>query len=389
VTAGVERADAIPLVTTERGLAELVDTLGGQPRFALDTEFHRERTYFPQLALVQVAWEGGLALIDPLEVNVAALGELFGPGHEVVLHAADQDLEVLDLAVGTIPERMFDTQVAAGFMGMSTPSLTSLCERLVGVDLPKGERMTDWLARPLGERQLSYAAGDVAHLLEVQAIEVEDLQRRGRLQWALDEIELRRQRARPDRDPDDAWMRVKDVRKLSGRARLVAMEVAAWRERRAAETDQPLRFVLPDMALITIAQRQPGSRRELEAIRGVDGRHLARGGADGLLDAISRGTQRKAPPPAAAGPELDRNLKPVVGLVTAWVSQLGRDLDIDPGLLATRADIEAFLRGDDDARLASGWRGEILGQPIGDLVGGRSALAFEGDGRLVLEARQG
>lgn len=376
------------LVTTQRSFTEVLDALGGSERFALDTEFHRERTYFPQLALVQVAWPDGLALIDPLAVDIGALRDVFSDAHEVVIHAADQDLEVLDHAVGVIPARMFDTQVAAGFMGMSTPSLSTLCERLVGVELPKGERMTDWLARPLGAPQLAYAAGDVTHLLEVCALEEAELSRRGRLQWARDEIELRRRRGRPDRDPTQAWTRVKEIRKLTGRARSVAVSVAAWRERRAADMNIPPRFVLSDMAVVTVAQRAPRTRDDLVSLRGVDARNLGGGATEGLLAAIDDGARRRlSQAPQPQGNELDRNLRPVVSLVSAWVSQLGRDLGIDPTLLATRADIEATLRGDADARLATGWRHELMGQPISDLVGGRAALAFEGDGRLVLEPR--
>ncbi len=375
------------LIDRDADLAGVVSDLLSEPAYALDTEFHRERTYYPQLALIQVAWAGGLVLVDPLAVDVRALAPLFTSDSECVIHAADQDLEVLDLSVGEIPAVMYDTQVAAGFLGLSTPSLTTLCERYVGVELAKAERMTDWLARPLGSRQLAYAASDVAYLLEIRDLELAQLDEWGRRQWALDEIELRRTRNRGERDPEMAWMRIKEARQLKGRARTIAVEVAAWRERRAAEMDQPVRFVLPDMAVVTIAQRVPTSRDQLSAIRGVDGRHTGGGAADSLLEAVARGTERTAPPTSTPVPELDRSLRPAVGLVTAWVSQLGRDLEIDPSLLATRSDIEAVLRGDDDARLATGWRSEVMGQPIRDLVEGRAALAFEGDGRLVLEAR--
>jgi len=375
------------LIDRDADLAGVVSDLLSEPAYALDTEFHRERTYYPQLALIQVAWAGGLVLVDPLAVDVRALAPLFTSDVECVIHAADQDLEVLDLTVGEIPAVMYDTQVAAGFLGLSTPSLTTLCERYVGVELAKAERMTDWLARPLGSRQLAYAASDVAYLLEIRDLELAQLDEWGRRQWALDEIELRRTRNRGERDPEMAWMRIKEARQLKGRARTIAVEVAAWRERRAAEMDQPVRFVLPDMAVVTIAQRVPTSRDQLSAIRGVDGRHTGGGAADSLLEAVARGTERTAPPTSTPVPELDRSLRPAVGLVTAWVSQLGRDLEIDPSLLATRSDIEAVLRGDDDARLATGWRSEVMGQPIRDLVEGRAALAFEGDGRLVLEAR--
>ena len=375
-------------VDSEAHFDEVLGELAEQPAVALDTEFHRERTYFPQLALLQLAWGDNVALIDPLAVDITRLAPvLTGPG-VVVLHAADQDLEVLELSVGSVPAQMFDTQVAAGFLGLSSPSLQVLCERFVGVRLAKGERMTDWLARPLGDRQRQYAAADVEHLLTVRSLEVEQLEERGRLQWAHDEIEVRRARARAVRDPAEAWTRIKEVRQLKGQARSIAIEVAAWRERRAAEVDQPVRFVLPDMAVVTIAQRAPTTARQLRDLRGLDGRHTAPAAVEGLLAAVETGKSRT--PEAgneAPTPELDRDLRPAVTLVSAWVAQLGRDLEIDPGLLATRADVESFLRGDDDARLGSGWRADLVGGPIGDLVSGRAALAFEGKGRLVLEAR--
>ena len=376
------------LITSDAALAGVVDTLAGESEFAIDTEFHRERTYFPQLALVQLAWPGGLVLVDPLAVDIAGLSPLFDSASTAVFHAADQDLEVLDYAVGAVPAVMYDTQVAAGFLGLSTPSLATLCERVVGVKLAKAERLTDWMARPLGAKQLDYAASDVAHLLEVRSVQTSELTDLGRLQWAIDEIELRRQRGRSVRDPDDAWLRIKEARSLRGRDRSVVREVAAWRERRAAEVNQPVRFVLPDMAVVTIAQRVPATRDELASIRGVDGRHTGGGAAEGILGAVRRGLDAPAPPSGQAPPELDRALRPAVALVTAWISQLGRDLSIDPSLLATRSDIESLLRADEDARLREGWRAELMGERIQDLVAGRAALAFEGDGQLVLEDRR-
>lgn len=384
---GGRRPGPPALVADDAGLAEVLDALAEVPAYAIDTEFHRERTYFPRLALVQVAWPGGLALIDPLEVDVAALAPLFASPSLAVLHAADQDLEVFELGVGRVPATMWDTQVAAGFLGMSSPSLASLCERVVGVRLAKGERMTDWLARPLGERQLDYAAADVAYLLEVREHQLAELESRGRLDWALDEIEERRLRPRTARDPQAAWLRIKEARSLRNQARAVARSVAAWREERAAALDIPVRFVLPDVGVVTIAQRAPRTAEELGAIRGIDRRHLGGSAIEGLLAAVTAGLSGEDPPPAPPPAEIDRDLRPVVGLVTSWVSQLGRDLEIDPALLATRADIEDLLRGATDARLTEGWRATLMGGPIRDLVEGRSSLAFEGGGRLVLEPR--
>ena len=375
------------IVDTEQGLAQVVAALADEPEYALDTEFHRERTYFPKLALVQLAWPGELVLVDPLAVDFAAFAPVLEGPATAVLHAADQDLEVLQLACGTVPSRLFDTQMAAGFVGMSTPSLASLYERIVDVRVGKADRLTDWLQRPLTDGQLEYAANDVAYLLEVERRLLADLDRRGRRQWALDECDAVLRRSRGQRDPDEAWRRIKEARQLKGRARSVAQSVAAWRERRAAQLDIPVRYVLADMAVVGIAQRPPTNRKELEKIRGLD-RGLRGDAVESLLAAVRSGIE--APPPEAAeapsGP-LDRDLRPAVALVSAWVAQLARDLEIDNTLLATRGDLEALLRGDEGARLAQGWRGAIVGEPIRRLVEGGAAVAFAGGGELVIEER--
>jgi ribonuclease D len=375
-------------IDTDAGLESLVRELAGEPEIALDTEFHRERTYWPQVAVVQLGWAGGIALVDSTTVDPAALAGLFGPERTITTHAASQDLEALLRICGCIPEVLFDTQLAAGFLGYGTPSLASLVQGELGVKLPKGDRLTDWLRRPLGEDARVYAAGDVAHLLALASGIRRQLADRGRLEWAQDECEGLRRRALAERQPAEAWWRVKEARSLRGTAIGVAQAVAAWRERRAAEIDQPLRFVLPDLALVGVAQRPPASVRELQRVRGLDDRHLRGGAAESLLEAVREGEAmpREAYrlPPAS---DVDRDLRPAITLVSAWVSQLARDLGIDTSILATRGDLEALVRGDPDARLATGWRAEAVGDAIKDLVSGAAALAFDGRGGLVLEAR--
>ena len=376
------------LVADDGALRDVVTALASQPAYALDTEFHREKTYYPRVALVQIAWDGDLVLIDPLAVDLRPFAAILDSDITAVLHAADQDLEVLELACGATPRVLFDTQIAAGFVGMATPSLASVYERELGLRVPKADRLTDWLRRPLTEDQLQYAASDVAHLLDVHARLTEQLEARGRLQWALDECEQLRLRQRGARDPDEAWRRIKEARSLRGQARSVAQAVAGWRERRAAELDLPVRYVMPDLAVVSMAQRPPKTVKQLRDIRGLDDRHLKQEVANRLLEAIADAQERKPetledPPP----PELDRELRPAVTLVSAWISQLARDLEIDTALLATRSDLEMLLRGAADARLAEGWRADIVGEPIRKLVSGEAALAFGGHGHLVLEER--
>lgn len=365
------------MVTTAHELDELVAELLDQPRYAVDTEFHRERTYYPKVALVQIAWEGGVALVDPLAVSLDPLAKVLTGTGLAVLHAATQDLEVLELACDATPSRLFDTQLAAGFLGLSTPSLASLVDRELHIRLPKGDRLTDWLARPLRPGQLDYAASDVVHLLSLHDRITGQLAGTGRLEWAENECEELRLRGRPLRDPAGAWRRIKEVRQLRGSAFAIGRVLAAWREERAAQLDLPVRFVLPDLAIIAIAQRAPTTLDELKSLRGVDARQMGHGVGEQILAVVERAQADPPPPPAnAATSELPRELRPAVSLVSAWLVQLANDLAIDPALLATRADVEAHLRGDEGARLAAGWRAEIVGEPIRRLVDGDVALAF-------------
>jgi ribonuclease D len=306
----------------------------------------------------------------------------------MVAHAAEQDLEVLERACGRVPSRLFDTQVAAGFLGHGSASLSALTSQFLRIRLRKGDRLTDWSSRPLTEGQLAYAAADVAHLLDLSDLLIAALEEAGRLAWAEEECEALRSRPAGPVEPDRAWWKLRDARQLRGSARGVAQEVAAWREWRAREIDQPARFVLPDLAVQAIAHGQPPTVAALRHVRGLDSRHLRGSIPVDILAAIKRGQALPEealllPPPE----EVDRDMRPAVALAAAWVAQLARDWHIDAALLATRSDLVSYLRGEESSRLAEGWRAALLGQPLGRLMGGEAALAFNGRGRLVLEAR--
>ena len=371
-------------IATQNELLDLVDVLMAEPRYAFDTEFHRERTYYPKLALAQFAWPGGTALVDPLAVDVTALRPLLESDTQCVLHAAQQDLDVLTHSCGAVPKRLFDTQLAAGFIGYGTPSLASLLQGELKVTVPKGDRLTDWLRRPLTDDQKSYAASDVAHLLELQDRITAQLERTGRVSWAEAACEELRVKPGSGTDPDGAWLRLKDVRVLKPKARGVARSVAAWRERRAMSVDSPVRQILPDLAILGIAQKQPQSVAELAHARGIDERHWRGNLGREIIAAVIEGMQNEVHLPANDVEELDRNLRPAITLVSAWVSELARNEKIDTALLGTRGDIVALLRKDPDARLSIGWRAELLGDQVQRLVDGAAALTFDGKGGLRL-----
>ena len=199
-------------IDQQADLDDLLDVLVAEPRYAIDTEFHREKTYFPRLALVQIAWPGDLVLVDPLAIDPTAFARLFDSPALAVAHASQQDLDVLTHAVGAIPLRLFDTQVAAGFVGYGTPSLVSLLQGELGITPAKGDRLTDWLRRPLTDTQRAYAAADVASLLELQDLLVAQLSDLGRLAWAEEACEELRTRPTGAIDPMVAWMKLKDAR---------------------------------------------------------------------------------------------------------------------------------------------------------------------------------
>jgi ribonuclease D len=377
---------AAPLVTDDRALRTVVEEARTHKRYALDTEFHGERTYHPQLALVQLAFGSRIVLVDPLAADMRELAPLLDSDAELVAHAGDQDLAILGRRVGATPRHYFDTQVAAGFAGMGVPSLANLTERLVGVKLAKGDRLTDWTRRPLTADQLAYAADDVAYLLEIADLLEAQLTEVGRLEWAHDECEERRQRDRTRPDADLAWWKIKGGRQFRGKSRGVAQCVAAWRERRAESLDTPPRFVLSDLALAGIVARPPASREQLADIRGVDGRVLRDPVASELLDAVARGSaltaeELRLPPRDDA----DRSLAPAVSVIAAWLSQRANELGLESSLLATRADLVELLNTG-GGRLAEGWRAETIGEPIRHLLAGTAVLAL-GDGGRRLELR--
>lgn len=373
-------------VAEQAEFERIVDELCGVERYAIDTEFHRERTYYPRLALVQIGWGGRIVLVDPLAVDVTSLRRLFAAPAVAVFHAAQQDLDVLTHVCGGVPEQLLDTQIMAAFVGYSTPSLSALLQGELGLSAPKGDRLTDWLRRPLTAEQQRYAANDVAHLLEVTDRLEAELGELGRLEWAKAACDEARRRPVGPVDPETAWLRIKDVRLLPARSRGVAQSLAAWRERRAAASDVPPRQVLSDLAVVGIAQRRPTVLADLAHARGVDERHSRGGIATEILAAVRDGLDREVSLPVPEGEELDRTLRPAITLVSAWVAEVARRERIDAAMVATRADLVAFLRRDPAARLAQGWRHELLGADVEAIVAGRAALGFDGRGGLRLTA---
>lgn len=369
-------------IDDDESLRKIVGLAAASERYALDTEFHREKTYYPQLALVQLKVDKAAFLIDPLSCDIALLRTVFDSSSLCVIHAAQQDLEVLRMATGAVPGKIFDTQIAAGFLGLSTPSLSSLVQATAKVTLPKADRLTDWLRRPLTDAQRRYAAADVEYLLDIQDHQLERLSTLGRLAWVEGSCEELRLRPTGPAAPDRAWLRVKDVKTLKGEARGVAQAVAEWRELRAMDLDIPPRRVLSDMALLVIASSAPSTVDELLRCRGVDARALA-SVAPEIVNAVQLGRQSVVTFPSNGSTEIDSRYRAVVPLVLAWIGELARHHEVDPTILATRSDVEEFITGVEACRLRTGWRRDIVGTDLAAILDGSAALRFAA-GRLEL-----
>lgn len=358
-------------------LEELVAELASADEYALDTEFHRERTYLPRLALVQVAVGSRLVLVDALAVDVGAFRRAFETDALCVMHAGAQDLEILSLYVDALPRRLFDTQVAALFLGYRTASLAKLVEDQLDVRLDKSSQLTDWTRRPLPERDQRYAAADVEHLRALKDALSSRLAQDDRLAWAEEEIERIRSKDRSPPDPDTLWWKLRGKSKLGGRARGVAQSLAGWREDVAKRKNRPPRTVLSDMALLSLAQRPARNARDLSGVRNFDAKRFPY--TDDLLAAIVRGldmpkSRIRLPP---RKPENLPQVDGVIALCAAWLAQRAREEGIDPSVLGTRDDIAGFVLGD-DSRLARGWRESLVGAELRSITDGSAALRVVG-----------
>ncbi len=383
MTATVERVEP-RWIDDDDALAELIAILVDEPAYGLDTEFMSERTYWPQLCLVQVSWARGVALVDPLVCDVRALEAVLRAPATMITHAGASDLPILDRAIGARPSALFDVQLAAGFVGLGLPSLGTLVSVLLGIRLDKSEQLADWSKRPLSDATRRYAAADVEHLFPLTLELQHRLQDMGRETWAASECEVLRTTADRRVDPAVAWWKIKGASAMRGEKARVAQSVAGWREARAQRLDVLPRFVLPDLALAAVVGRPPKTRDQLFALRGVN--RLPDDVVREVLAAVEAGREMpkerlRLPEKYDDGPEFDA----AVALLVAYVAELARAERLEKQLLATRDDVKALVYGR-ASRLDSGWRAQIAGDALHRLLDGQAVIRLTDQGRhLKLE----
>ena len=381
-------------------ISELAERAVAGGRLAIDTEFVSERRYQALLCLAQVAVPdpdapGGVRteVLDPIEheLDPEPLARVLAdPAIEIVVHAGRQDVAILRRSWNTDVTNVFDTQIAAGFLGFGNQEgYESLVRKVLRVQLKGSEGFTRWDRRPLSPQQLEYAADDARLLLELGTELERLLDERGRLAWAREESQLVAE-STDERSAGRAYERLPRLGRLSDNGRAVARELAEWREETARAADRPPSTVIPDQALMEIARRTPRDRHALEQIRGLPPQTFHRRGDD-LLRAIARGRERTAPPPPPEAPPRDSSDAPVVSLAQALVRHRSSETGVAVELIATQAELAALMsalrRGEngEGLRVTRGWRRELIGDELRELAAGRRSLSVAENGRLEVK----
>ena len=339
----------------------------GHARLGVDTEFMREKTYFAQLCLVQISTPDEIFCVDPLvdQDQTAFWEQLLA--NSWVVHSARQDIEVVYQTAGTMPREIFDTQVAAGLLGMPAQmGYAGLVKKLFDVDMAKSHTRADWTRRPLAEAVLDYAAEDVEYLLPAADILSENLDKKGRLDWARQDSALLLDKALYEISGEQAIDRLKGARNFRGAKRAAAVRLAAWREEEAIRRDRPRQWIIRDNVLLDIAYKLPTSERQLAAIDGMPSKLLNRVGKQ-LIDAVgaSQGDENGYQPP---GPP-DETQKALLKAMQAEVADCAKDLDIAAETVASKRELSSvIISGNCSSRVFQGWRKELIGDQLLQLL---------------------
>lgn len=370
-------------ITDRKQLKEFVARAKTSPVLAVDTEFLREKTYWPKLCLIQLATDDESVAVDPFRVgDLSLLAELFSDDGIVKLfHAAGQDMELIVHEMGVIPKPVFDTQIAASLLGdMLQIGYGSLVLNECNVKLKKADSFTDWSRRPLSESQIKYALDDVIYLPRIYRSMKARLEKLGRLSWLDCDFEELCDPARYEVDPFDRFKRLKRVNQLSPRQLSAAREVAAWRETTAMKRNVPRKWILTDEQVVEICKREPRSLDELFMVRGVSNA-LKPDDARRVLAACKQGLDA----PENIWPQLNRSFKSEpnvdaqVDLLYSLVKVRAKEAGVAFGVLASHADLAKLARGHyDEADVLKGWRRHLVGEELLRLMRGEIMLGIEG-----------
>lgn len=371
----------VQFIDTPEDLATLCQQFANKDWLAVDTEFLREKTYYPQLCLIQIASDDVIACVDPLAISdlTPLLDILYNPDVTVIFHAARQDLELLYMIRGELPPSLFDTQLAATVLGYGDQiGYANLVKQCVDVELDKAHSRTDWTKRPLDPAQIDYAADDVRYLRDVYHILKDQLNDKNRRHWLDDDFATLSSSETYKPNPENIWRKVKGAGRLKGVQLAVLKQLAAWREHRAVKSNRPRRWILKDEIMIDLAKLGPETLDKVKLIRGLENNTIERHGKT-LIDEIKLAKAL----PKESWPVL-KKLQPLTNqqdaLMDALMSLLRKYCDqqsIAPAAVASRKDIESMVRGETDIPLLQGWRNEIVGHYLEKFLKGQLSITAD------------
>ncbi len=372
-------------ITTQEALEDFCGQLAAAEFICVDTEFHRETTYWPELCLIQAAAPSVEGLIDPRaeDLDIRPFLDVIARDRQTkVFHAARQDIEIFNRLIGHPPGPIFDTQIAAMALGFGDSiSYDNLIHRVLRRHIDKSSQFTDWMRRPLSQKQLVYALGDVTHLRDCYVRMRDELERSGRLDWVREEMAELENPNTYDTDPLNAWQRLK-LRMPRKDYAAIVVAVAAWRERLAQELDKPRRRILKDEAIQEIAAQKPRSDEDFNQLRAVPVGFIRSKYGQGLIDTIREALDD----PDKFAPELSRpiqNAQVPPGapeLLKVLLKHVSDENGVVPRLIASAADIDRIARGErsKDIPAMTGWRYQMFGEKAVALMNGHLAVSFEG-----------
>lgn len=373
-------------ISTREELRAFIERASLCDVIAIDTEFLREKTYYPKLCLLQLATNDEVAIVDPFKVgSLTILAPLLeNPAIVKLFHSGSQDIEILFHETGVVPAPLFDTQVAAALLGHTSQiGYAALVKSICGVNLKKADSYTDWSLRPLSESQLSYAAEDVVYLLQMYRPIVEKLEQAGRLDWLTGEFEEMQNPKRYAIDPRSRFRHLKRNAQLNRRQLSAARELAAWREERAIKHDIPRKWVLTDEQIVEACKRESRTIDDLYLIRGMREKLPTKDAREVVaLLVVGLDAPEETWPKTIRSEHNEKNVDIEVELMGALLKLRAKEQGIAPQVLASSSDLSALARGYyEESGLTHGWKKRIIGDELIDLLEGRICLSIQ-DGNL-------
>ncbi|MCF7986883.1 MAG: ribonuclease D [Methylovulum sp.] len=374
---------SINYINTPEKLSELIEKIKRVSWLALDTEFLREKTYYPKFCLLQIATPDWVACIDPIALPQldGLFDAIYNPAIIKVFHSCRQDLEIFYQIMGKLPYPIFDTQVAAPLLGFQdNPGYAMLVSSLLNINLSKAHTRADWSKRPLTEAQIEYAADDVIYLCQIYQMVLKKLAELGRSDWLVSDFAELSNPELYQVNPEKAWHKIKGKNKLTGKQLSIIQTLAEWREKTAQQEDRPKSWLLRDELLFDIAKLQPETVTDLANVRGINERTLNRYGKQ-LCQLINVAKNRPPIPFHEHGrtAKKTQQQEAILDILTALVRVRAEENALNPNILASRKDLEELLMADDDSPLLHGWRYSMAGKELIGLLNGELLLSVQAE----------